>query len=308
MHIAILGAGALGRALGARLATLGKVDVDFVVREARLRVARDGAIALERVGGDALTLAKPSYVASLPAHADAIVVCVRANQLDDALIGALQQGPSAPVVVVTPMLPKTRARVAAALPGRLFAAMSNVTAYTNAAGVTRHWVSRSTRFLIDEPRPADAALTGLATALGSAGIDAGFALGAHEMSAAVVLAMLPIFIATDIAGSVDALVGDRKLLKLAAGALTEARALAERCGAVPPWVRLLDRFSGSLTAKVGLALAQSRSPEIVSFVSDHFGRKSHAQNVALGAELLALAAEKGAPSGSIRALVEMQTG
>jgi ketopantoate reductase len=299
VHVAVLGAGALGRVLGVRLAALAKVDVDFVVRESRLG---SGAIAIERASGEALTLAVPSYASHVPAHADAVIVCVRADQVDAGLVAALQQGPAVPVVVMTPMLPRTYARASAALPGRVVAGMSSVTGYTNAAGVTRHWISRSAKTLIDEPRPADPVLGALVAALGISGIDAGFELGVHEQSAATVIALLPLFVAIDAAGSIDALVGDGPLLDAMFRAIREARALAEQCGRIAPWASALDRFLGPVTVRVGLALGRRRSPELISFVEEHFGSHARAQNVALAAETLALADEKGAPCESFRAL------
>ena len=299
MHVAVLGAGALGRILGVRLALRAQAEVDFVVRASQLG---GGAIAIERVAGESLTLDVPSRVTEIPPHADVVIACVRANQLDDDLIALLRRGPSVPVAIVTPMLPRTYARMEAALPGRVVAAVPGITGYTDAAGVTRHWISRTARTLFEEPRRPEPILSALLEALGGAGIDARFELGAHESSAATVIAVLPVFLAIDAAGSIDALLEDAPLSRTMFRAVKEARALADRCGEIASWARALDRFLGPLTLRVGLALGRRRSPEIVSFVEERFGRRARAQNVALAAEVLELAGEKGVASEALRDL------
>ena len=63
------------------------------------------------------------------------------------------------------------------------------------------------------------------------------------------------------------------------------------------------RFAGPVTTRhgVGLALGRRRSPEIISFVEEHFGRRAHPQNLVMGAEIVAFADEKEAPHESLRA-------
>jgi 2-dehydropantoate 2-reductase len=324
VHVAVLGAGALGRIFGTRLATRGGVHVEFVVRD---REPHAGArpidsqgenvgvlparrpIAIERVGGERvagerLTLDAPAFVLDVPAHADVVLVCVRADQLDAKLLATLERGPGVPVVFLTPMLPHTRARMETALPGRVVTAMTSVTGYTNADGVTRHWISRSTKTLLDEARPPEPVVLALLSALAAAGIEGRVELGAHETSAATVIAVLPLMLAIDAAGSIDSLLETGPLLSLLFRAIKEARALAARWGRLPGWALALDRFLGPVTLRVGLALGRRRSAEIISFVEAKFGRAARGQNVVLAAEVLALAHEKGTPSASVRALAE----
>jgi hypothetical protein len=303
VHVAVVGAGALGRIFGVRLAVLGKVDVDFVVRSPALRV---GAIAIERVGGEGLALDAPSLSTEVPPHADVVIGCVRAHELQPGsdVLSMLQRGPSVPVVMMTPMLPRTYRQVQAALPGRLIAAAPSVTGYTNAAGVTRHWVSRSARTLLEDPRRPEPAVRELISALALAGIDAELALDAEDTSAATVIAVLPLFLAIDAAGSIDALLADGPLVGAMFRGLKQTRALAALYGNVPSWVSALDRFLGPVTLRVGLALGRRRSPEIVAFVERSFGRGARAQNVALAAEVVALAEEKGVACESVAGLAE----
>ena len=299
MHVAVVGAGSLGRVFGVRLAKAG-VAVDFVVRAAARAEARD-AIRIEQVHVDSMTLEAPSWVTSVPAHADIVLVCVRGDQLDDALMEALRAGPSVPVVVMTPMLPRTYARVRADLGmrtgmgmgTRLVAAMSSVVGYTNASGVTRYWISKVAKTLIDEPRTKEPALTAFVEALARAGIDTAFEPAVHETNAATMILFLPLTFGLDAAGSIDALMDDDALSATMFRASDEARALADRCGKVAFWVSLVTRFLGARTIRMGIGLLRNRSPEAIAFIEEHFGRKGHAQNVAMAAEACALAEEKG---------------
>jgi hypothetical protein len=242
-------------------------------------------------------------VTAIPAHADVVLVCVRGDQLDETLVAMLRAGPSVPVVAITPMLPRTYARMQAQLGTRLFAAMSSVVGYTDASGVTRYWVSGTAKTLIDEPRTKEPALVGLVEALVRAGIDARFEPAVHETNAATTILFLPLTFGLDIAGSIDGLMSDAPLLAMTFRAGEEARALADRCGKVAFWAGLLTRFLGPRTIRIGLALGRSRSPEAIAFVEEHFGRKAHAQNVAMAAEACSLAEEKATPHGALDELL-----
>lgn len=282
-----------------RLARAG-VAVELVVRARDTRLA---PIRVEEVGGAAATLEAPAYVDAVPAHADLILVCVRGDQIDDALVATLRARPSAPVVSFAPMLPKTYTRLRAQLGDRLFAGMSSVTGYTNAEGVTRYWVSKSAKTILDEPRAADPVLSAFVEALGRAGIAAELQPGVHETNAATSIAFLPLALGLDAAGSLDALMKDHALLALTFRAMTEGRALAQRCGKIAPWAGLVTRFLGPHTIRLGLSLGRSRAPEAIAFVEEHFGRKIHAQNVAMAEEACALADEKETPREALGELL-----
>jgi ketopantoate reductase len=303
VHVAIVGAGALGRVFGVRLATEAGVGVDFVVRSEEL--ARPAApFEIARVlGGETRRLESPPRVATIPPHADLVLLCVRSNQLDTALVRALAEVPDVPVVALTPMLPRTHERVRAALGGRLATLMSSVTGYTGGGGVTRYWISKTAATVVDELRSPPAAMGAFGEALGRAGIAARFEPGVHETSAATVLSLLPLLLGIDAAGSIDALLGDSALKRETFRAMDEGRALAERVGRPAGWVSMVTRFLGPYTVKLGYGMARSRSPEALAFVEDHFGRRARAQNVFVGGEAVALAAEKGTPREAMAALL-----
>ena len=66
----------------------------------------------------------------------------------------------------------------------------------------------------------------------------------------------------------------------------------------------LLRFVGPVSLKVGVGLARSRAPEAVAYVEQHFGRKLHAQNVAMASRMVDLATSKGTPREALGKLLE----
>jgi ketopantoate reductase len=293
MHAAVVGAGALGCVYGARLATVAHVDVTFVVRPARAAAA--GAMLLERVDerDDVIALKAPEYAAEVPAHADVVLVCVRGEQLGDALVSLLSRGPAVPAVVLTPMMPGDYARMRAALGERVVAAMPGVVAYLREDGVVRYWLPRMAPTLLDERRDDPEIVRELATTLTRAGIVARMEMGVHESNPATTVTFAPLTMALDAGGGVAGLLADAELTKLALRAAEEGAELGRRIGAVASWASVLTRFLSRTTLRVGVRLAKLQSPEAVRYVDEHFGRKLHAQNVAMANAMIALATEKG---------------
>lgn len=302
MHVAIVGAGALGSVYGARLAQAQGVDVTFVDRPERALPARP--IRVERVDHDeALAIDAPARAASIPAHADAAIVCVRYHRLDDDLRALLAAGPDAPIVVMTPMLPRDREAMARALGDRVIAAMPGVTAYVNAGGTVRYWLPRSTTTQLDELRPMPAAAVELSSALERAGIPCEVAMGVHERAPATAIAFAPLAAAVGLAGSVDALLEDDDLLSLALDAAHEARELARSVGEIAPFANILLKFVSKLTIKMGVTLARTHSPEALAYVDDRFGRaRAKEEQAAMSGAVVELARAKGAPSESLERL------
>jgi 2-dehydropantoate 2-reductase len=309
MHVAIVGAGALGRVYGVRLAAAG-TDVTFVVRPSR--ASDRSAFRIVRVDGDGRQddLAEPRLSASVPA-ADAILVCVRAEQVDAALEGTLGASGDAPVVMLTPLMPAALDALGRALGPRVVAAMPGVVAYvkTGTGGeVTRYWLPRVAPTLIDETSPQDPRVGALVDALASAQLPARLEPGVRETNPATTVAFIPLAMALDVAGGSDALLADKALLELALAATREGMALSRRIGKSAAWAGLLTRFVGPRTLRIGLALARSRSPEAVAYVEEHFGHKLHGQNVAMAEAMIKLAREKETPHDALDRLLGRLSG
>jgi 2-dehydropantoate 2-reductase len=287
MHVAILGAGALGTVYGARLALFGGCEVSVIARSpGPSRRAR-----LERIeNGDAAVWEMPARVDRAPRRADLILACVRYEQLD--AIATRLEGSTAPVVVMTPMMLQDHARLAAALPGRVRAGMPSVVSYENDARAIRYWLPRMATTLI-ESSGASGPEAELARRLERAEIGARTQENVLERNVATTVSFIPIAMALDVAGSIDGIVGDEELLTLALDAADEGRELGRAVGKAEAWAALLLRFVGPFTLKVSVGLARSRAEEAVRYVEQHFGRKLHAQNVAMAARIVELAKDKG---------------
>jgi hypothetical protein len=107
----------------------------------------------------------------------------------------------------------------------------------------------------------------------------------------------------DAAGSTQALLEDRPLLALALAATAEGRALGRAVGKAEPWASTLLRFVGPTALRLGLGMARSRAPEAVAYAEQHFGRKLHAQNVAMAERMVELARDEGLPAEKMSELL-----
>jgi 2-dehydropantoate 2-reductase len=301
MHLAIVGAGALGLVFGGRLALHGGIESTLIVRPHR--ASDDSPVILERVdGAQEHEVWRPERFAALPSHADAVMVCVRYEQVNDELF-ALLTGHDLPVVMMTPMLPATYQRAKKALGDRLLAGMPGVVAYVNDAGAVRYWLPRLAPVLIDEPRPRVAVIDELVAGLVKAGMKARLEMGVHETNPATTVTFVPLMMALDAAGSIDALMKDAPLLDLAFEGADEGVKLSGAIGKAASFTPLLVKFVGPLTLRAGIALGRARSPEAVHYVENHFGHQLRAQHISMAKDIVALAKEKGTPHEAIDGLL-----
>lgn len=303
MHVAVLGAGALGSVYGARLAVRARATVTFVVRPAR--ADSRAPIVIERVKGDLREeLATPARAAVVPPDADVVLVAVGTEDLD-ALRRPLGDT-QAPLVVLTPMMPADWARVRAAFGARVLAAMPNVVAYARRQGdeeVVRYWLPpQPTR--IDEP-PAGAggvAVRELARSLDDAGIGARLELAVHEANPATTVCFIAVGMAIAVAGSVDALVADHALLHTTAEACREGASLGRTIGRPEPWAAFAPLAAHPSTLRAGFALLRRLSPEGLFYAEEHFGRKLLDQHRVMAREMTALMRARGLPHAATLAL------
>jgi len=300
MRVAIVGAGALGSVYGARLRKFGGCEVSVVARAP----AAPGVVRLERVeDGEVLRWEVPARVTTAPADADVILAFVRYEQL-----GSLPERvatSSAPVVVMTPMMLADHARLSAALPGRVLTGMPSVVSYVNDAGAIRYWLPEvATTYVEQRPLATAGAEVELVKRLTRAEIGAKLATDVLTRNVATTVSFIPLAMALDAAGSIEALLDDHPLLTLAFHAADEGRELGRAVGKAEAWASTLLRFVGPLTLKVGIGLARSRAPEAVAYVEQHFGRKLHAQNVVMARSIVDLAVERGTPHEALSRLLE----
>jgi 2-dehydropantoate 2-reductase len=297
MHVALVGAGALGTVYGARLARFGGCEVSVVARAP----GPPTAARLERVeDGDILTWQVPARVDRAPPRADVVLACVRYEQLDG--LPPRVEGSRAPVVVMTPMMLQDHARLSAALPGRLRAGMPSVVSYENDAHAIRYWLPRMATTLI-EASAGEGPEAELVRRLERAEIAARAQGDVLERNVATTVSFIPIAMALDVAGSIDGVLQDDVLLGLALEAADEGRELGRAVGKAEAWATMLLRFVGPFTLKLSVGVARSRAEEAVRYVERHFGRKLHAQNIAMAARIVEMAKDKGTRHDALERLL-----
>ncbi|WP_437574956.1 ketopantoate reductase family protein [Sorangium sp. So ce887] len=317
MRISIVGAGALGRVYGVRLAAQGD-DVTFVVRPERVADVRPFVIEQVNSADRRDTLERPRLAADIPADAEVVLITVRFDQLAPGpgvgggaggrtVADLLRGGPAAPVVVLTPLLPLQRAGLEEAALRRITPAMPSVSGYVDERGVVRYWLVGFASTLIDEEGGAPAErplLEELARRLTSADLTARLEPDVGAQNAATTTAFFPLIAAIDAGGGASALLENEGVLGTALEATRECVVLADRVGRVAPWTKLLTRALGPFTLKPGVALARLVAPEALRFLDAHFGPKLHAQHLAMGATVLAMGREHGV---SLPALERLMT-
>jgi len=302
MHVAVYGAGALGSVYGVRLALRTTASVTFVVRAAR--VAERAPIVIERVKDvrdRREELAAPVRAGAIPGDADVILLAVGTEDLE--AIRPVLDASSAPILVLTPMLPADYARMRAAFGFRVLAAMPAVVSYGRDDGVVRYWMPPApTR--IDEPRAGDHGEIVRATAslLNDAGLATHLELGVHEVNPATTVCMIPIGMAVGLAGGMEALADDALLLALTARACREGVELSHRIGRAEAGARIGPLLATPLAMRVLVASLRRLSPEALFYLDEHFGRKLRPQHRLMAHAMVELAVAKNVGHAAIREL------
>ena len=313
MRIAVVGAGALGCIYALKLSHV--APVVLVVRD----VARAPKhVVAERANNNGPTMeGAPPVVTAVPDDVDAVLVAVRVDQLDDALLRSLARGgpPHRIVVVLTPLLPAVYDRVVTTLGDRLVVAISGVVAYEpdhdpgaqpDPRRRIRYWTPKASPTQLDARAPDDPSapiIADLAQTLVAAGLPAEVKPAVRTINPATTIAFFPLLLGIQAAGgSIDRLLGDGALLRLSLDAAKETRALAKTVGELAGFASLLLSFAGPFTIRAGLKLVRGRAPESLVFLEKHFGGKLAAQNGVMLEAIETLARERGRKLDALRAL------
>ncbi len=309
MHVIVLGAGALGRIYGARLAAAG-VAVSFLVRKSRLD--ESFSFVTEQVNGEKRrdVIERPKRIDTIPKDATLVLLTVRFDQIDhirrdpeDELAHLLRTGPAVPIIVMSPMLQPQLEALKGVVGRRVVSAMPGVAGYVDDVddrGVVRYWATGIAPTLLDDEASGEThslsrdALEVFARRLTNDGLPTRFERDVASLNAASTTAFFPLIAAIDAGHGVDGILADKALLETALLAAKECEALAKKIGKVASWAHLLMRFVGPYTIKPGISLARRVVPETVRFVERHFGRKLHAQNLAMGETIRETGREHGA--------------
>ncbi len=300
MHVAVYGAGALGCVYGVRLATRTSTTVSFVVRPKR--VSERTPIAIEpAAGGDREEIVEPVRVSRIPEDADVVLLAVGTEDLE--AIRPVLDASAAPIVVVTPMMPKDWRAMRTAFGARVLAAMPNVISYLNEANVVRYWLApQPTR--IDEPRAGGHGdvVRELATTLDRAGLSTRLELAVHETNPATTVCFIALGMGIALAGGLEALAANGPVLDLVRAACSEGVDLARRIGRPDPAATLAPILAYGPVLRLVLRLLAWRSPEALHYADAHFGTKLVVQHREMAVTMAELAREKGTPSEALAAL------
>lgn len=297
MHVAVYGAGALGCVYGVRLAARTSTTVSFVVRAHR--VAERTPLVIERVGEEkAETIDEPRRVAAIPDDADVVLLAVGTEDLE-AIRPVLEASP-APIVVLTPMMPREWRAMKDAFGDRVHAAMPNVVSYVNEERRIRYWLAPAPN-RIDEPRASASGdiVRELARTLGAAGLRTHLEMGVHEKNPATTVCFVPLGMGVAIAGGLEALAKNDVVLDLCRRACREGAALAQRIGRPETMAQLASIVASQLALRAIVGWLSWRSPETLHYVDVHFGRKLVDQHRRMADAMVELAAEKSVPHEAI---------
>lgn len=307
MHVAVIGAGSLGRVYGVHLATSG-VPTSFVVRPKR--ADEQSPFAIERSGGDRRRriLEHPVRVSAVPDDATVMLLAVRVDQIDAALEATLRAAPPVPLVSLTPLLPRSQDRVDALVGGRLLVGMPVVAGTLDHDDVVRYALPPFGATLIESSRGIPSGAESLVRALSRSGLPTRFARGVSRKNPATTVAFFPLSASLGLAGGVEQLVADRALLRIAIGACRESLQVARRLGPVDKVAGAIARLAGPAALAAVVASTARLAPGAIAYLDEHFGRKLLDQHRAMGREILALAREHDVATPTLAALLQRLDG
>ena len=291
MHVSIIGRGALGAVYGGLLIASGRARVSYVVRNDRS--GPPATLRLERVEtGEAFEVRPHSVCTTIDPAADVVVVTVRRENLDEALLETLG-ATHRPVVLLTPFFAEDLGRARVHLEDRLVAGLAGIVAYENAAGAFRYWLPSLSATLLDATGEHPPAVRELVQAWTRAAIPVRVQADLERTAPAITMAFNPLMIALEVAGSLGALARDPLLLRIACDAVTEGRRLGQRMGTLPAPIALATGLLHPLVLRGLVPLVRVAAPELVQYLDHHFGQKLTAQNAQLVSQMQELARERG---------------
>ncbi len=302
MHVAIIGAGTLGTVYGVHLAHAGAC-VSFVVRSNHETPSRPALI--ENVSSRRqLSLPAPDKTTHVLPNTEVVLLCVRAENLNDVLDAHANASPAVPWISLTPLLPAALIRARDATRGRLVAAMPGVAAYQpEGSSVIRYWTPRWTPTLLDQSFATNAAVLRWVSLARTSGIPAQFASNVDKLNPATTITFLPLVLLLDLSGGTVQQALASGMLDIASKAVRECRSIANTIGQVPAWAATAANLMRPASLRATIAMATMTYPEAIRFVERHFGRKTHVQNLGLAQDVIALGMQHHLDVTNLRALV-----
>lgn len=286
------------------------VDVAFVVRQSRAQETSPFVIEQENRGRRRDVLEHPTRVVDIPPHTDLILLAVRFDQLlddtSDPLLPKLEAANHVPVVVLTPMLPQERERLADAIGRPTIAALPSVAAHIDERDRVLYWSLGLVPTVIDadiEDSAAAATVEEFAKRLSAAGMTTTRESAVALKNAATTITFFPFISGICAAGGVRELIADRALLELVLAAIGETASVARHVGEPVPIIGLASKLMRPGLLRVSIAALNATLPGLLHFLDEHFGPKLIHQHRAMGASVLKLAREHDQEMTSLEALL-----
>ncbi len=296
MHVAVLGAGALGRAYAATLSRTG-CKLTLVTRHGE----ESSSFWATQVGlWTRRWSVEVSVSTSLP-DCDAVLVTVRAENVDQELLRRLGDC-DAPAIVLTPVMSEQTAARWQELP-RAYGAMASLLSEAHGQDV-EFLVPPVSRTLVSADAQTEPGVVELVRRLKRAGVGTKFVRHLERDARATNLAFFPLQMAAAAVPDMGQWPARRDVLAALAGAQTEARRLAAELGRPDLGVRVLAWICSSAWRLAWLLrLAPVLSPFVFGFLQHHFGQKLPAQTALFTSEVRQLAASAGLDEGATQRLL-----
>ncbi len=312
-NVLIMGAGAIGRVIGTHLRLSG-CDVTFWVRPSHLESLQQQGITLYNLSSETeLHLSAPQLITEPASGAsyDALFICVRSDQLDDALAQIKQHFAHAEEMKVVVMQPGRDDALKAfrALPETIVVpAAPSFAAYFNGERID-YWAAKQLPTLIGPPFNETLQVRDeLVRLLQQGGIPA---KGVSDLEAETrfpTAALSTLISAFALAGySFKQLAGDSKMLALTAQAIREAIAITKKdLGFIPAKYKPLEYINGKTLASFFWVLEKSSLYTFQQALWAAHAPKIEKQNFAQIDDLLTLGLQQSKnPPPALTALAAM---
>lgn len=246
--------------------------------------------------------------AALP-EAELYVLAIRGEQLEAPEVFPLldQLGKArAPVLVLSPVLPKGAARLKALLP-RAILTLPVVAAHWHAEeGRLDNWCSRFAPTQIGPSDETPGSAQTIVQLLNRGGLPAKTTNDVARRGVATTVAFFPLQVAVVAGGPLRGWVANPELLRILRRALRETARLGRRLGPIERGVRWLVFLAGfPPLLRVGCFLAPRFMPSLVRFLEHHFGPKLLAQHRLFTAQIAELGRAEGCPTPHLERLLAL---
>ncbi|MEN9581368.1 MAG: hypothetical protein RJA70_4377 [Pseudomonadota bacterium] len=305
MRIAVIGAGALGRAFAAALRRAG-ADVTLVTRQGHEQSAQ--FTVCHRGLWDQLRAVTLPVSSTLPV-AELYLLAIRGEQLEETqvepLLAALRET-QMPVLLLSPVLPAGAARMRERLPEVILSMPAVACHWHPEHQRLDFWSSRFAPTEIEPSTRTPGASRTFVRLLRRGGIAARVTPDVARAGVATTVAFFPLQVAVVAGGRLLSWPRTPELLQQIGLALREASTLARQLGPIALGIRVLVGLASFPSLlRLGCRVVPYLQPSLVRFLEHHFGPKLLAQHRLFTAQIAQLGLEHGCPTPHLSRLMAL---